>query len=183
MQRLEKNTIVTLPNEAGSSNTYIVDTDEGLTVLLSHPLSGDLLLRRNKDQLNLVQSTLKDSTEKCLDYANTNSDYLDFNTNCDLDSLCAFFFVRRRLSPRQKQSLAQICGILASIKFNNDLVETMNFISKNQLSLDSFNLMWYNNFKGLFTGRQPITSKKQSNAIYNIAGYLLAELETPSTRK
>jgi hypothetical protein len=39
--------------------------------------------------------------------------------------------------------------------------------------------MWYRNFQGLFSGRQPITSKKQRASIFNITGFVMAELETP----
>ena len=180
---LNKNEIVTLDLKTQSSNTYSVDSDEGETVLLTHPLSGGMLLRVNKNELNLVSANLKDSTERCLDYANSNRRLLDYNTNSDLDALGVYFFMKRKLTPRQKHMLANICGILAQIKFNNDLKPAMEFVVKNSSLLDEFNLMWYNNFKALFQGRQPVTSKKQRGAIFNIAGYVLAELETPSVPK
>lgn len=180
---LNKNDVVTLSLNTQSSNTYLVDTDEGETVLLTHPLSAGLLLRAPKSSVNLVSANVKDSTERCLDFANSHRKMLDYNTNLDLDALGVCFFMTRRLTPRQKFVLANICGILAAIKFNNDLKASMDFVSKNSTLLDEFNMMWYNNFKALFLGRQPVTSKKQRGAIFNIAGYVLAELETPSIPK
>lgn len=172
---------VTLNVNSGASNTYYVDSIDMFsdTALLTHPLANGLLLRAKLSELNTVSATIKDSTERSLDFANDNRQFLDFSTNQDLDSLCMYFFVKRRLTPRQKHTLANLCGILASVKFNNDLRATMNFVSHNVSLMDEFNLMWYNNFKGLFSGRQPVTSKKQRGAIFNIAGYLMAELKTP----
>lgn len=179
----QKNDIVTLSLNSPASNTYFVDKDEGDTILLTHPLSSGVLIRVLKAEVNLVSACVKDSTERGLDFANSNRSMLDYNTNSDLDALGVYFFMKRKLTPRQKHMLANICGILAGIKFNGDLKMAMSFVQKNVSLLDEFNLMWYNNFKGLFTGKQPVTSKKQRGAIFNIAGYVLAELETPSTPK
>lgn len=179
----DKDQIVTLNLNTQSSNTFYVDSDEGPTLLLSHPVAKGILVRVQKSDVNQVSANVKDSTERSLDFANSNRTMLDYNTNMDLDGLGMYFFVNRKLTPRQKYILANICGILASIKFNNDLKEAMALVSKNSTVLDEFNLMWYNNFKGLFTGKQPVTSKKQRGAIFNIAGYVLAELETPSVPK
>lgn len=175
--------IVTRVNALNASNTYFVDRDEGDTVLLTHPLAKGLMIRVSKQELNIVGSQLKDSIERCIDYANIRRDMLDYNTNQDLDTLCMSFFIKRQLTPRQKQTLAAICGILATIKFNNNISEAMDYVAQNSNVLDEFNLMWYNNFKALFTKKIPVTSKKQRGAIFNIAGYVLAELESPSTRK
>lgn len=175
--------IVTLDRKSAASNTYVVDSDEGNTVLLSHPLIKNyILLRVDKELLNKVQANIKDSTERGIDYANVNKNLLDYNTCNDLDSVAIYFVLSRQLTPRQKQTLANINGIIASVKFNNDLGETMKFVMKNSAMLDEFNAMWFNNFKGLFTGRQPITSKKQRSAIFNIAGYILAEMENPTAQ-
>lgn len=181
--KLEKNTIVSVSLPTTGSNTYMVDTDEGDTVLLMHPLAPQILIRFSKVQLNTVHATIKDSTERGIDYANKNKNYLDYNTLGDLDSICVYFALKRRLTPRQKQTLANICGIIASAKFDNDLGEAMKTVSQNTSLLDEFNMMWYNNFKELFAGRRPITSKKQRGAIFNIAGYVLAELENPTAQK
>jgi len=177
-----KNSIVTVNMGNSSSNTFIVDTDEGDTVLLTHPLAKGLLMRVPKDKVDVSAPNIKDSTERCIDYANNNKSYLDYNTVGDLESVGTHFAFKRQLTPRQKQTLANICGVIASVKFNNDLREAMNFVSKNSSLLDEFNSMWYNNFRGLFNGSQQVTSKKQRSAIFNIAGYVLAELENPTAK-
>lgn len=177
-----KNQIVTVDIGNASSNTFIVDTDEGATLLLTHPLAKGVLIRMPKDKVNNAAANIKDSSERCIDYANANRSFLDYNTAGDLESVGIFFALKRKLTPRQKQTLANICGIIASVKFGNDLREAMNFITKNSSLLDEFNAMWFNNFRGLFTGTQQITSKKQRSAIFNIAGYVLAEMENPTAR-
>jgi hypothetical protein len=180
---LKENTVVTYDFGTSSSNTCNLDTIEDFTVLVSHPLAPGILIRLEKARINTVSANGKDSTERALDFANANKNMLDHNTRIDLFSLGLFFVVGRRLTPRQKHALANICGILAANKFNEDLKSAMSFVSQNIGLLDEFNLMWYNNFKGLFSGKQPVTSKKQRGAIFNIAGYVLAELETPSVPK
>lgn len=178
----QKGTVVTLDVLLGSSNTFIVDADEGDTVLITHPLAYGTLKRVSKEEINTVGATIKDSTERCIDFANHNQKFLDYNTIGDLKAIGQFFAFRRFLTPRQKQILANICGVIASVKFNNDLHQAMRYVTQNQSILDEFNAMWFNNFKGLFSGQQPITSKKQRSAIFNIAGYVLAELENPTVQ-
>lgn len=179
---MQKNSIVTveLGQENMSSNTFLVDTDEGETLLVTHPLACGLLLRVNKEAVNVASANLKDSIERQIDFANSNKSLLDFNTIEDLDSLGIFFMLRRKLTPTQKQTLACICGNIASVKMSDDIKTAMKFITKNQFILDDFNLMWYNNFKPLFAGTQVISSRKQRTAIFNIAGYILAESENPT---
>lgn len=172
-----------------SSNTYIVDeviidnSDETSDALLIHPLFPDILVRAKFSELNKVAPNVKDSTERSLDFASNNKKFLDYNTVADLEALCVYFVVRRKITPRQKHMLSSICGTIASIKFNDDIKEAMIFVRKNEGLLDEFNGMWYRNFKGLFSGQQLITSKKQKDAIYNIAGFVLAESEIPSVPK
>lgn len=180
---LQKNSIVTYDFKTSASNTCELDSVEEHTVLLTHPLARGILLRVSKDQINTVSANGKDSIERSLDFANANSFMLDHSTKLDLYSLGIFFFISRKFTSRQKHTLANICGILAMAKFNDDLKSAMSCISKNLGILDEFNLMWFNNFKGLFSGKQPVTSNKQRSAIFNIAGYVLAELETPSIPK
>lgn len=180
---IKKNSIVTLDLHNHTSNTFMVDTVEDDSVLLSHPLAPGVLVRVSKERVNTTAANIKDSMERSIDYANSNKQYLDYNTVSDLEAVAIYFTLKRKLTPRQKQTLANICGVIASVKFDNDLREAMNFVSKNSSLLDEFNLMWYNNFKGLFTGNQMITSKKQRSAIFNIAGYVLAEMENPTANR
>lgn len=180
---IQKNSIVTVELNNTSSNTFIVDTIEDQTVLLSHPLAVGVLIRVGKEKINTTVANIKDSAERGIDYANGSREYLDYNTAADLEALAIYFTLKRKLTPRQKQTLANICGVIASVKFNNDLRDAMNFVTKNSTMLDEFNMMWFNNFKGLFSGQQMVTSKKQRSAIFNIAGYVLAEMENPTASR
>lgn len=181
---ITKNDIVTCPfDNSVSSNTFVVDEVVGSTAILKHPLLPEVLVRKNLADLNKVGPNLKDSTERSLDFAKNNIKYLDYNTSADLEALCLYFVFKRKLTPRQKGTLSNTCGFIASIKLNNDIKEAMDLIKRNEGILDEFNAMWYRNFKNLFIGRQQITSKKQRSAIFNIAGFIMAELETPSTAK
>ena len=167
-----------------SSNTYIVDTIlDSKVALLVHPLFPGVLIKEDIVTLNRVQANLKDSTERSLDFANHNRSLLDYNTVADLEALCIYFVVRRKITPRQKHVLAAICGKIALIKFNDDLKSAMAFVKINEGLLDDYNVMWYRNFKKLFSGQQLITSKKQKDAIFNITGFVLAESENPTVLK
>lgn len=180
MKEFNSGDIVTVKfDNVVSSNTYIVDSDCGDTALLFHPLFPHCLLRYKKDVLDVVSPNVKDSTERSLDFIRKSSSFLDYNTVADHEALCMYFVVRRKLTPRQKSILSNICGTIASIKLNNDVKAAMELVTANAAVLDEFNSMWYRNFSGLFSGRQPITSKKQRAAIFNIAGFVMAELERP----
>jgi hypothetical protein len=175
--------VVTYEFGTPASNTCYVDHEDANFAYVTHPLAPCILIRALKSKINQSAPNGKDSTERCLDYASANQEMLDYNTLMDLTGLKTIFAIYRKLTPKQKQVLAHICGMLAQNKFSDDLKLAMSFVSRNVGVLDEFNLMWYNNFKGLFTGKQPVTSKKQRSAIFNIAGYALAELETPSIPK
>lgn len=173
--------IVTLKfDNVVSSNTYVVESDDGDTVLLYHPLFPTALIRTQKQRLDLVSPNVKDSIERALDFVKSSGQYLDYNTLADHEALCVYFVIRRKLTPRQKNALSNICGTIASIKLNNDIKAAIDLVTANSAVLDDFNMMWFRNFSGLFSGKQPITSKKQRAAIFNIAGFVLAELERPS---
>ena len=165
------------------SNTYLVHKVLEDTCLLTHPLFPECLIEKPTRLLDQVAPNIKDSTEKCLDFSTQNKKSLDHNSLGDLDALCAYFVVRRQLTPKQKQTLSCICGNIAEILFNDNIEETMRYVSANSSALDDFNRMWFNNFKGLFTGQQPITSKKQRSSIFNMAGFILAELSNPRVNK
>lgn len=171
-----------------ASNTFIVfrrtKFESGETAyLLHHPLAPEILIEKYEDELNLVGPNLKDSTERSLDFIKANQDLLGFNSKSDLIALCASFVLTRKLTPQQKRILSLLGGQVAAARFNDDIRDAMDFIKTNDAVLDEFNRMWYNNFSGLFRGNQPITSKKQRSAIFNIAGFVLAELENPIVAK
>ena len=176
--------LVTVQLDQDVSNTYIVyKVIDGGEALLHHPLSPEVFIIRNVEQLNKVAPNIKDSTERALDFALSYSKYLDYNSLADLEALGLFYVVKKKLTPQQKKILSNMCGMVASIHFDNDIKIAMKFIEKNQGLFDEFNAMWFNNFSGLFSGKQPITSKKQRSSIFNMAGFLLAELNpTTATR-
>lgn len=182
---MNKGDLVTIPLEENNtaSNTYIVHAVLEDECILSHPLNPDVLIAKPKAILNSVAANMKDSTERSLNFAQKKSKYLDHNTIVDIESLTLYFIVNRKLSARQKSTLSNICGNLASIHFNGDLRSAMEYVTQNSALLDDFNSMWYNNFKGLFTGKQPVTSPKQRASIFNIAGFVLAELESQTAPK
>lgn len=166
-------------DNAVSSNTYLVAADLGSEVLLYHPLFPSCLLKYSKSEVDNVSPNVKDSTERSLDFIRKNSNYLDYNAQADHEALCMYFVVKRKLTPRQKNLMSNMAGTIASIKLNNDVKAAMELVKNNAAILDEFNSMWYRNFGRLFSGRQLITSKKQRAAIFNIAGFVMAELERP----
>ena len=175
--------LVTISIDENTSNTYIVHENLGEESLLYHPLFEDCYIIKSNSELNMSAPNIKDSTERSLDFVVNSKKYLDYNTVADLEALCLYFVVKKKLTPRQKNILSNITGMIASIHFDNDVKMAMKFIEENNALFDDFNAMWYNNFKGLFVGQQPITSKKQRASIFNMAGFLLAELNNPITRR
>lgn len=180
---IKKESIVTADLGNDNSSTFIVDTVEENSFLLTHPLAAGILIRVPASRVNKSNANIKDSLERGIDYANTNRKYLDYNTALDLEAVAIFFTLKRLLTPRQKQTLANICGVVASVKFHDDVNLAIQFVNKNSALLDEFNRMWYINFSNLFSGRHPISSKKQKIAIFNIAGYILAEIENPKINR
>ena len=182
---MKKGDLVTIILEENNqaSNTYQVYAVLDDEVILSHPLHPRCLISKRKDELNKVGANLKDSSERAMEYAMRRQDNLDHNLRGDLESLRLYFVVNRSLTNHQKTQLSNICGTLASIYFHNDVSLAMRCVVDNNAVLDSFNAMWFNNFKDLFFGRRPITSPKQRASIFNIAGFVLAELETQRIKK
>lgn len=184
---LKPGDVVTVKHDDGNteaSNTYIID---GLLpnndVLLMHPLSGpNVLIRVTPDKINIVAANIKDSSERALDFARKQTKYLDYNKAAEIEALALYYVVNRKLTSRQKNGLSAINGYIASIQFNQDIKQTISFVHKNKGLLDEFNFMWYSNFKNLFNGTQAITSLKQRQSIFNIAGFILSELENPTAQ-
>ena len=188
----KKDDLVTVQLEETNkaSNTYIVlghvmDDAGDLTdaVVLFHPLHPKCFVIRHVTELNKVQATLKDSTERSIEFAMKFQEHLDHNIKGDLEGLRLCFVIHRSLTNRQKNNLSNICGTIASIYFHNDINMAIDLVNKNSPLLTPFNEMWYNNFRDLFKGRKPIVSPKQRSAIFNIAGSILAELERSETKK
>lgn len=183
MYKKDELVTVQLEDMNKASNTYIVYGEIGDEVILYHPLHPKCLIAKSKDELNKVQANLMDSTERSLLFCLKYQEYLDHNIKGDLEALRLYFVLHRSLTNRQKNTLANICGTIASIHFHNDISTAMRHVTENNAILDSFNQMWYMNFKDLFMGKKPIVSPKQRSSIFNIAGFVLAELESQRTKK
>lgn len=165
-----------------ASNTYLVEAIDGDKAFLTHPLSPKVFISKKKSELNRVAANLKDSTERAIEFSMKNSNYLDYNTKSYVDALAMVFVVSRKLSNKQKKDLSDICGCIASIKLDHDIDIAIRYINENRGVMDSFNQMWYSNFRQIFEGKRSITRPNQRKAIFNMAGHVMAELlkhETP----
>lgn len=170
--------LVTLKLDSDASNTYVVvhylvGKDE---YLLEHPTIPGVCISKPREQLNTVQAQLKNSTEKCLDYVKENRDYLGYNDKIQLEELFLYHVVNKKFSPRQKQELATLCGIVANIYCNHDINIAIRIVKENEGLLDDFNFLWYSNLRGFFEGKERAVSKSQKNSIFNITGFVLAQL-------
>lgn len=182
----KRGTIVTVPlDDPKGSNTFLVEQDLGDVVLLTHPLAPECFVKYPKNVLNIAQANLKDSSERALDFAKSNAEYLDYQTRNDLRGLCVFFVVYRRMTKTQKRALSAICGRISRILLNDDVNLAINLIKENGAILDNFNAKWVSGFEesGLLSGKWKYLTPKQEMSLFNIAGFILAELEIPSAKR
>ena len=188
----KKDEIVTikLGENNNASNTYkvfghIMDDAGDMTdaVILYHPLQQNCMIVKHSSELNKVQANVKDSDERALEFATKGQGDLDHNLRGDLEALRLYYVINRALTNHQKNQLASICGTLASIYFRGDITLAIRTVNDNKALLNPFNEMWFTNFKDLFSGKKPIVSPKQRTSIFNIAGFILAELQRNETRK
>lgn len=178
IQDLKEGEIVTLNLSNDSvSNTFVLAQLLDNGALLTHPLSPNVFIKVNQIDLNQVSPTIRCSAERILSFISKNKDILDFNSKNDLESICISFVIKRLLTPKQKKIIADLGGKAANVKFNGNIRKAIDYIIENEAVLDDFNKMWYNNFAKLFNGNQEISSAKQTNAIFNIAGFVLGEFE------
>ena len=183
----KKDDLVTirLKDNVNASNTYIVAgilKDEPVAILY-HPLHPSCLIARNFAELNKIQANGKDATERLLEFALIRQDELDHNMRGDLEALRLFYVINKTLTNHQKSQLSAIAGNLASIYFCGDVNLAIKYVNDNSAVLDTYNSMWYSNFIDLFKGKKPIVSPKQRASIFNIAGFVLAQLESLHIRK
>lgn len=162
------------------SNTFIVDMDLGDDLLLFHPIAPNSFVKYPKSSINLVSSNIKDSTERNLDFCFHYKEYLDYMSMQDLESLSVLFALRRRLTKRQLQILAHITGDIAEVLLNYNLNLAMEVTVKNEAVLDEYNRRWYTNFRKIYQGKQSAKTEKQRKPIFNIAGFIMSQLENPS---
>jgi len=182
-KKIEKGMTVTLKMEGNqASNTFLVYEVLGNFCLLYHPICPDVYIIKEISELNKTVATLKDSNERGLDYIIRNEDKLHYNARKDLQALRLSFAIHRELTSKQKSIMSSLCGIIAAIYFNNDMDKASEYVIKNKGMLDDFNRMWYYRLKELMTGDKYVTGNKQRVSIFNIAGFVLAESDSPSTR-
>lgn len=178
--QIKKGDLVTIPlqpNNAASNVFQVARKLDGESVL-NHPLFPDCYIIKNDDELNQAAASMKNHTEKCLEYASKYKKYLDYETSIDLESLCLYFTINRKLSPKQKKALSNICGKIATIYCADDISFALRTVNENIALLDEFNNMWYSNFEKIFKGQKTIGTKNQRITVFNMAGFVLAQLES-----
>jgi len=180
----QNNNIVTVELDSNVSNTYkIYEGNLKDKSLLFHPLFPSCFILKDNNELNYKTAVIKDSTERSIDFVVSNKQLLNHDSLQDLEAVCLLFSVKRVLSPKLKNVLSNLGGIIASYKLNNNVQEAIKIVNTNVGILDEFNLMWYNNLKKLFNGTRAITTKNQRSSIFNMTGFVLAELKTPTITK
>ena len=182
---MKKGDIVTVPLEPNNNaaNTYIIYEVLEHVALLRHPLNDDILIAKPKPVINTVAPNVKDSMERGINYILQNKDIFDFNSLAELEAIILYFIVHRKLSNRQKQTISNLCGAIAEHYFNDDISLAIKYINENSGILDDFNRMWYKNLKDYFTGNKMVDTRNRRVSIFNMAGFILAELSSQSAPK
>lgn len=168
---------VQLEEHNSSSNVYVVARKFEGESLLNHPLFPACYILKKDTELNLVSATLKNPTEKCLEFVMKNKELLFPDLVAEVKALAAYFIIQRKLSNSQLKSLAFFCGRVASAKLDNNVVLAMKTVTTNVGLLDEYNTVWFNNFKNIYEGKK-IPSPNERSSIFNQAGFVLAQLET-----
>lgn len=157
--------------------TYRVVTKTAEEYHLNHPLAPNMLLICVKSSVDDIQTAGKGDCQKLLEYGKKYSKYLDFNTVSELDAICYYFVMNRNLTSTQKRSLSIICGKIASYTLNGHLQAAMKIVNDNKGLLDYFNMIWYEKFAEHFEGKKVIDTRAKRDAIFNMAGFVLSQLE------
>lgn len=177
---LKKGDLVTVSTSQNNnfSNTYVV---EGLLeddrAILTHPIAKDCYFIRNINELNLCDALLKNSEDRMLVYAHKYTKYLDYNDTSILESLCFYRTIRMNLASDQKKMLSNICGKIATIYCHSDISIAIRTVNENQALLDDFNKRWFTNFRNIFGGTEIAKSGRQRETVFNICGFILAQIE------
>lgn len=180
MGNLQKDSIVTFGGTVETSKTFIIDTVEGETALLSHPLSSLFLMRVPMKELDIFPAKVKSSSERALDFVKSHVSYLDRESEMDFDALCLYFIHLRKFNNPQKHLLSNLMGRVAAGLLQYDLESARLLVIENQELLDEFNLMWYNNLIKIFSGEIGRPSEKHKISVFNIAAFVMAERVNPT---
>lgn len=172
--------LVTVANSNGESNVYYLVKEVGAEVLLAHPLAPGILVSKNKKDIDLVVATQKTPYERCLEYLSTKKTLLDYDAEAVVNSICLHFVVHRKFTPRLKNLMARLGGIPASIEFQGNLQEAIDFVNKHNALFDDYNKRVYCNrtYMPIFTGMKAPADNRQLETVFNLTGFLLAQLYT-----
>jgi len=174
---------LTFNSHISSSNTYKIERKVKGESILSHPLAPECLILRKDEELNQAFPTLQNPIEKCLIYAKSNKQYLGYNISADLEAMCYFFVIKKDLTTKQKNELYNMCGKIAATILSNSTQAAVSYIKNNKVLLDDFNLILMNNYKTIIENPNEIKSKNERFTIFNMAGFILAQLESSQGRK
>lgn len=178
---MEKKQLVTVANVNGESNVFVVEQELGDDkVLLNHPLSVNAFVIKNLNELDLVQAVQKSAYERCLEYVVQNKDFFDFERKAEINCLCVSFVVNRKFTDRLRNLLVRLVGVPAKIQFNNSAKAAIEFINKNKALLDDYHNRVYHNktYFPIFSGASRPEGGRQLETVFNLAGFLLAQLNT-----
>lgn len=173
--------LVTVSNRNGESNVYTLEKElKDDEVLLSHPLSYDTFIVKNARDLDVVPAIPKSPYERCLEYVLNHSDYFDFERRAEITCLCSNFVVNRKFTDRLRNLLARLVGVPAKIKFQNSTKEAIAFVNENKALLDDYHNRVYHNvtYNPIFKGVARPENGRQLETVFNLAGFLLAQINT-----
>lgn len=164
-----------------ANKVYVGDSGQMLFFLI-HPLAPKAYIAIGGENLQdvlskQVQTTGKSIIQVQLEYAKRYEKYLDYDLNAEVESLALYFVTNRSLTAEQKNKLSRICGRIAAEYCHHDLALAIRFVNENVALLDDFNSMWYNNFKKIFNGGKRADTAKQRASIFNMAGFVLSQLD------
>lgn len=168
---------VDLGNYSNSANTYKVVTKiRGKKYVLAHPLAPECYIIKSADELNQVGASLKNTTEKCLEFCQKSKDYLGFKKQATLDALRFYYVIKKDLAANQKDELSIMCGFLATIYLKNDITIASKLVIDNEGLLDDYNTIWYRKLRPCFSDISKIDTQFKKLFIFKIAGFVMAQL-------
>lgn len=161
-----------------ASNVYVVARKLEGECLLQHPLAPQCYLLKPDADLNRAPPSLKNSMDKCLDFSAKNLEVFDANDATELRALFCHFVLNRKLSQRQGRTVSAACGKVAAAMLRNNVNAAIHLVVENKGLLDEYNLYWFETMSDIYLGQKKGVSPKQRIAIFNQAGFVLAQLET-----
>lgn len=168
---------VDLGSYSNSSNTYKVVTKiRGKKYVLAHPLAPECYVIKKEEELNKVGASLKNPTEKCLEFCQKHKEFLGFKKQATLDALRFYYVVNKDLASNQKEELATMCGSLATMLVKNDITIASKLVTDNEGLLDDYNLIWYKKLNSCFKDISKIDTQFKKLFIYKVAGFVMAQL-------